>query len=158
MGDVAVAASLAPCQTIALFSRVKWSEKLQKQERQQRKSQPVLVINNQMSVKPATYSSRIATDIPLYEAPGASLDEYLKDKSRVFKAIFPDKRRSQQLSEELWRIQMLPIQFLFLTVWPVVDMKLKCKSRGEDYPPGVPQDITKVLELDIVSNMKETYY
>lgn len=53
---------------------------------------------------------------------------------------------------------MLPIQFLFLTVWPVVDMKLKCKSRGEDYPPGVPQDITKVLELDIVSNMKETYY
>lgn len=29
----------------------------------------------------------------------ASFDEYLEDKPRVFKAIFPDKRRSQQLNE-----------------------------------------------------------
>uniref|UniRef100_A0A2K1RA32 Uncharacterized protein n=1 Tax=Populus trichocarpa TaxID=3694 RepID=A0A2K1RA32_POPTR len=29
----------------------------------------------------------------------ASFDRYLEDKPRVFKAIFPDKRRSQQLNE-----------------------------------------------------------
>jgi hypothetical protein len=46
---------------------------------------------------------------------------------------------------------MLPINFLFLTVWPVVEMRLRCKSGGRDYPPGVPEEITKVLELDVVS-------
>lgn len=46
---------------------------------------------------------------------------------------------------------MLPIQFLYATVVPVVDIRLRCKSDGRDYPDGVPPDITKVLELDIVS-------
>lgn len=109
----------------------------------------VMIIENQM-VKPATYSSRISTDIPLYESPRASFDQYLEDKPRVFKAMFPDKQRSQRLNEEEWRVQMLPIQFLFLTVWPVIDMRLRRKSEGVDYPPGVPQDITKVVELDII--------
>ncbi|GAV77582.1 DUF1997 domain-containing protein [Cephalotus follicularis] len=102
-----------------------------------------------MALKPATHSSGISTDIPLYEAPGSSFDQYLEDKLRVFKAIFPDKRRSRQLNEEEWRIQMLPIQFLFLTVWPVVDVRLRCKENGKDYPPEIPHDITKFLELDI---------
>lgn len=79
------------------------------------------------TAKPSTYSSRISTDIPLYEIPGvkippffislslslcdgfdlvfefwngqASFDQYLEDKPRVFKAIFPDKRRSSQINE-----------------------------------------------------------
>ncbi|PSS30468.1 Protein of unknown function DUF1997 protein [Actinidia chinensis var. chinensis] len=113
------------------------------------KSQSALVIKNQIT-KPATYSYRITTDIPLDESPRASFDQYLEDKPRVFKAIFPDKRRSNRLNEEEWRIQMLPIQFLFLTVWPVIDMKLKCKSQGLDYPPQIPQHITKLVELDII--------
>ncbi|KAI4389261.1 hypothetical protein MLD38_001502 [Melastoma candidum] len=98
---------------------------------------------------PSTYTSRISTDIPLYESPGASFDQYLEDKPRVFDAIFPDKRRSQRLSEDEWRIQMLPIQFLFLTVWPVIDMRLRCESTGRHYPPGIPHDVSKVLELGI---------
>lgn len=109
----------------------------------------MMIINSQM-VTPATYSSSITTDIPLYESPRASFDQYLENKPRVFKAIFPDKRRSQQLNQEEWRIDMLPIRFLFLTVSPVIDMRLRCKSGGKDYPPGVPCDITKVLELEIV--------
>ncbi|VFQ91950.1 unnamed protein product [Cuscuta campestris] len=98
----------------------------------------------------STYSSKISTNIPLYELPGASFDRYLEDKPRVFKAIFPDKRRSQQLNEEEWRIHMLPVQFLFLSALPVVDMRLRCKSEGIGYPSGVPTDVSKVLELDIV--------
>ncbi|CAD5333482.1 unnamed protein product [Arabidopsis thaliana] len=89
-------------------------------------------------------------DIPLNESPQALFDEYLEDKSRVFEAMFPDKPRSHRLNEEEWRIQMLPINFLFLTVWPVVDMRLRCKSNGQDYPPDVPLDITKVLELNMM--------
>ncbi|XP_011098659.1 uncharacterized protein LOC105177275 isoform X2 [Sesamum indicum] len=80
----------------------------------------VMKVEAQM-VNPSTYSSRISTDIPLYETPG-----------------------------EEWRVHMLPIEFLFLTVSPVIDMRLRCKSCGKGYPPGVPQDISKVLELDII--------
>ncbi|KAL2499917.1 Protein of unknown function (DUF1997) [Abeliophyllum distichum] len=108
-----------------------------------------VVVKSQMT-NSSTYSSRISTDIPLYEIPGASFDQYLEDKPRVFRAIFPDKPRSQQLNEEEWRIHMLPIDFLFHTVYPVIDMRLKCKSNGIGYPPGVPRHISKVLELDII--------
>ncbi|KAK9114303.1 hypothetical protein Syun_021100 [Stephania yunnanensis] len=104
-------------------------------------------VKNEM--KPSTFSARIATDIPLNESLEVSFDQYLTHRSRVFKAIFPDKRRSKRLNEEEWRIHMLPIKFLFLTVWPVVDMRLKYKTQGKDYPAGVPLDTTMVLELNV---------
>lgn len=63
--------------------------------------------------------------MPLYEPPGVSFDEYLLDRARVFRAMFPDESRSQRLSDEEWRIQMLPLQFLLLTVHPVVVMQLR---------------------------------
>ncbi|KAK2994600.1 hypothetical protein RJ640_025654 [Escallonia rubra] len=119
-------------------------------KRQCRGMNRALTMTKSEMAPPATYSSRITTDISLYESPGASFDQYLEDKPRVFKAIFPDKRRSQQLNEDEWRIDMLPIQFLFLTVLPVIDMRLRCKSQAKDYPAGVPRDITTVLELDII--------
>ncbi|KAI8534023.1 hypothetical protein RHMOL_Rhmol10G0056000 [Rhododendron molle] len=62
------------------------------------KSRSPLVIKNQMT-KPNTYSSRISTDTPLFESPEASFDEYLEDKTRMVKAIFPDKRSRQRLNE-----------------------------------------------------------
>lgn len=55
--------------------------------------------------------------------------------------------------QEEWRVDMLPIEFLFLTVSPVIDMRLRCKSSGIGYPPGVPRDISKVLDLEIVSKL-----
>lgn len=44
---------------------------------------------------------------------------------------------------------MIPIQFLFLTASPVVDMRLRLRSSGIGYPPQVPPDISKVLDLEI---------
>lgn len=154
-----VAGFLAPCQQNHPVCRVenfisrKWQVKLKNSELQcyaniKSKSQKYLV-RNELAVKPATYSARISTDIPLYETPGALFDDYLEDKPRIFNAMFPDKHRSQQLNQDEWRIQMLPLQLLVLNVWPVVDLRLRCKSRGRDYPPDVPHHITKVLELDI---------
>ncbi|KAH7656409.1 hypothetical protein IHE45_18G072900 [Dioscorea alata] len=97
---------------------------------------------------PVTFSSTISTDIPLYEPPGqASFDDYIQDRPRVFNAMFPDKRRSKRLNDEEWQIQMLPIQFLFATVMPVVVMRLKCRSLGKNYPSGVPLHATRVLDL-----------
>ncbi|GLT56528.1 hypothetical protein SLA2020_295630 [Shorea laevis] len=153
MSEVA-AGFLAPCQFKYLFcgfdsfSRGKWTVKLKKQELQYHATTKLKPLY-QITVKAATYSSRIATDIALYESPGAMFDHYLENRPRVFEAVFPDKRRSQRINKEEWRVQMLPINFLFLTVWPVVDMRLRCKSEGIDYPPEIPCDITKVLELDI---------
>lgn len=77
-----------------------------------------------------TYSSSIDTDMPLYEPPGVSFDEYLENRPRVFRAMFPDESRSQQLSDEEWRIQMLPLEFLLITVRPVVVMQLRNRGAG----------------------------
>ncbi|PKI47915.1 uncharacterized protein LOC116209375 isoform X2 [Punica granatum] len=161
MGEVGAAASLGFCINGSGFGTGKL--KLQQQQLVMLKnrarcpmeltgtrSRKLLVVKSETGKKPSSYTSKIATDIPLYEAPGASFDQYLEDKPRVFKAIFPDKRRSQRLNEEEWRIQMLPIQFLFLKVWPQIDMRLRCRSMGKDYPAGVPHDVSKVLELDII--------
>ncbi|KAI9153023.1 hypothetical protein LWI28_004584 [Acer negundo] len=141
MGEIA---SAAKCQNCIVLNKLMMMKKKKKQEWTGKRSQPLI------KIQAATYSSTISTDIPLYESPGASFDQYLEDKPRVFNAIFPDKQRCHQLTQEEWRIQMLPIDFLFLTVWPVVDMRLRCKRGGRDYPPQVPFDITKVLELDII--------
>ncbi|KAG9447438.1 hypothetical protein H6P81_013566 [Aristolochia fimbriata] len=99
------------------------------------------------SGKMSTFCSCIATDLPLQESSGASFDEYLEDRSRVFRAMFPEENRSRRLNEEEWRIQMLPLDFLFLSVRPVVDMRLRSISHAEDYPPGIPQTVNRVLHL-----------
>ncbi|KAM7461719.1 hypothetical protein LguiA_029840 [Lonicera macranthoides] len=103
-----------------------------------------------MVTPPSTYSSTISTDNPLSESPSASFDSYLDNKPRVFRAIFPHQQRTKRLNEEEWRIDMLPIQFLFLNARPIIDMRLRCKSKGKDYPAGVPCHMSKVLELKIV--------
>ncbi|KAK4367566.1 hypothetical protein RND71_011358 [Anisodus tanguticus] len=99
-----------------------------------------------------TYDSQITiqlADMPLFESPQASFDKYMEDKPRVFKAIFPENRGTQRLNEEEWRIRMEPIAFLFLTAWPVVNMRLRCKTKGKEYPSGVPTHTSMVLELKI---------
>lgn len=53
--------------------------------------------------------------------------------------------------QEEWRINMPPIQCLFLNVQPTADVKLIFKSNGEDYPPNIPHHISKILELHFVS-------
>ncbi|CAI5479933.1 unnamed protein product [Closterium sp. Yama58-4] len=54
----------------------------------------------------------------------APFHEYLKNPNRVFDAFFPDKQRSEKLSEDEWRIHMLPITFFLVTARPIVDMRI----------------------------------
>eukprot|EP01018_Ginkgo_biloba_P037883 Gb_37370 [translate_table: standard] len=98
--------------------------------------------------KTASFSSELSTDLPLYEPSQAPFEQYLSDRQRVFQAIFPDKRRSERLNEEEWRIHMLPIEFLFLSVYPVVDMSIMVKTSGEGYPSGISKNVSKVLTLE----------
>ncbi|KAK4604139.1 hypothetical protein RGQ29_012592 [Quercus rubra] len=88
-------------------------------------------------------------DVHLAKKTGrASFDQYLENESRILKATFTDGEK-MQVSEDEWRIQLPPLQFLFLTVQPIIDMRLRCKSKGKDYPSAVPCEITKVLELEM---------
>ncbi|KAK9040405.1 hypothetical protein V6N11_015567 [Hibiscus sabdariffa] len=80
----------------------------------------------------------------------ASFDDYLEDRHRAFSAMFPEKDSVQQLNQDEWRVKMIPFKILALKVWPMVDFRLACKSKGKDYPPEVPQDITTVLELHTI--------
>ncbi|CAF1858720.1 unnamed protein product [Brassica oleracea var. botrytis] len=59
------------------------------------------------TTKPSKYSSKFSTDVQLHESPQALFDEYLEDKSRVFKAMFPDKPKSYRLNEMKWELQGL---------------------------------------------------
>uniref|UniRef100_I1QWC3 Uncharacterized protein n=1 Tax=Oryza glaberrima TaxID=4538 RepID=I1QWC3_ORYGL len=54
-----------------------------------------------------SYSSSISTDMPLYEPPEVSFDEYLLDCARVFHAMFPDKSRSQRPNDTKWELRGL---------------------------------------------------
>lgn len=50
----------------------------------------------------------------------ASFDRYLENKPRVFKAIFPDKRRSQQLNE-VFVPYLSPLLFSIFWSFPLVN-------------------------------------
>ncbi|XP_061362238.1 uncharacterized protein LOC133305990 [Gastrolobium bilobum] len=102
------------------------------------------VIRNE---KTSSFSYRSIVNVPLYELPGASFDQYMDNKDRIIQAVFPDKGTAKQLNEEEWRIKMPPIQCLFLNVQPIADVRLTLKSNGEGYPPDIPHHITKILEL-----------
>ncbi|CAI5494707.1 unnamed protein product [Closterium sp. Naga37s-1] len=58
------------------------------------------------------------------QRPEAPFHEYLENPNRVFDAFFPDKQRSEKLSEDEWRIHMLPITFFLVTARPIVDMRI----------------------------------
>ncbi|KAG9159655.1 hypothetical protein Leryth_013611 [Lithospermum erythrorhizon] len=65
---------------------------------------------------PLTVSSKICTDIPFDEAP-----------------------------EDEWRIYMVPINTIFRTIQPVVEMRLKCNSNVFD-------DTSKVLVIEMINS------
>lgn len=52
---------------------------------------------------------------------------------------------------------MLPVQLLFLTITPVVEMRAKCRSNGEGYPLQVPLDIASILVFSVVCSPQSTF-
>jgi hypothetical protein len=79
----------------------------------------------------------------------ASIDEYLQNRPRIVGAVFPDKRKRTKLSDEEWSVQLLPIQFLFLSASPVIVMRFVSKSGGKEYPPHVPVKATSLLLMEV---------
>ncbi|KAG8097048.1 hypothetical protein GUJ93_ZPchr0013g35411 [Zizania palustris] len=96
-----------------------------------------------------TFSYRFNSDIPMTETPGASIDEYLQNMPRIVGAVFPDKRKRTKISDEEWSVQLLPIQFLFLSASPVIVMRFVSKSDGKEYPPHVPVKASSLLLMEV---------
>eukprot|EP00897_Mesotaenium_endlicherianum_P007891 jgi/Mesen1/712/ME000109S_10934 len=70
------------------------------------------------------FSSELMTDIPLRELFQVPFEDYMSDKERLVEAFFPDRQRCERLNDEVWRVQLLPINFFFLTVRPIIDMRI----------------------------------
>jgi len=98
-----------------------------------------------------TFSYKFNTDIPMSETQGASIDEYLQNSPRIVGAVFPDQRKRRKLNDEEWSVQLLPIQFLFLSASPVIVMRFVRKSGGKEYPPNVPIHATSLLLMEVVT-------
>eukprot|EP00899_Mesostigma_viride_P017705 jgi/Mesvir1/25936/Mv20930-RA.1 len=76
-----------------------------------------------LKAETVTIVGNTSVDIPLHEEP-IPLAEYLGDVNRIFYNIFPDRSRSEKLSDTLWRIRLEQHDFLFFRVTPVVDMQV----------------------------------
>ncbi|TVU48263.1 hypothetical protein EJB05_07893 [Eragrostis curvula] len=107
-----------------------------------------------------TFSYKFSSDIPMSETPGvylitwrfslqASIDEYLLNRTRIVGAVFPDQRKRRKLNDEEWSVQLLPIQFLFLSASPVIVMRFVSKSGGKEYPPNVPVHASSLLLMEV---------
>ncbi|CAD6209754.1 unnamed protein product [Miscanthus lutarioriparius] len=96
-----------------------------------------------------TFSYKFSTDIPMSETQGASIDEYLQNSPRIVGAVFPDQRKRRKINDEEWSVQLLPIQFLFLSASPVIVMRFVSKSGGKEYPPNVPVHATSLLLMEV---------
>ncbi|WJX70555.1 hypothetical protein P8452_54647 [Trifolium repens] len=124
--------------------------------------QPLLVLKNHSlsnyfhakkvirNERTSSFNYKSIANLPLNELPGASFDQYMDDKLRVVKAVFPDKGNIKQLNEEEWRIKMPPIQCILFSIQPTADVRLIFKSNGEEYPPQIPHHISKILELQFI--------
>jgi hypothetical protein len=71
----------------------------------------------------------------------------MEDQQRLFNALFPDGQRRVRLSDEEWRIQMLPIDFFFLQVRPVVDMRIVVTG----LEAGNKERVTKMVKLEVTN-------
>ncbi|NET10761.1 MAG: DUF1997 domain-containing protein [Symploca sp. SIO2B6] len=79
------------------------------------------------------------------EEQRVSIQHYLRQPQRVVQSLV-DPTRTEQIAQDIFRLKMRPIKFLFLSIQPTVDMKLwadadgtvhlrsvGCKVEGVDY-------------------------
>ncbi|BBM98689.1 hypothetical protein MPTK1_1g15460 [Marchantia polymorpha subsp. ruderalis] len=93
-----------------------------------------------------SFKGSVDTDLPLREIKNVPFEQYMSADDRIFNALFPDKQRRQRLSEEEWRIFMLPLQFFYLSVRPVVDMRVKLQDPRTK--PANGKSVSKLITLE----------
>ncbi len=66
--------------------------------------------------------------IPVPEQP-VPIQHYLRQPQRLVKALV-DPTRTEQLSQDCFRLKMRPLNFLMLSVQPIVDMRVWAEPNG----------------------------
>jgi len=113
------------------------------------------------------WAQTIRNDVRYQEINGVTMSSYLDDPSRVFKVMFPDTKRAERVSDEVYRIFMLERDFIVAKIQPVVDMRVyatpiklkngeaacrlnleavECKVRGLDIPDDFKLTVKGMLE------------
>ncbi|OIV90238.1 hypothetical protein TanjilG_01434 [Lupinus angustifolius] len=101
------------------------------------------------SKRNSTFNHKSSNQNILRELPEASFDEYLEEKGRIIRIIFPGKFPREQLNEEKWKVSLTPVEALFLTCQPVIHLTARCTSDAENYPPEVSRNVTKIFEVQV---------
>jgi len=76
-----------------------------------------------------TASQSVKITVPQQPIP---IQHYLRQPQRLVNALV-DTSRVQQLSEEVFRLQMRPLSFMSLSIQPTVDMRVWAESSGIIY-------------------------
>ncbi|KAL2653451.1 hypothetical protein R1flu_021579 [Riccia fluitans] len=98
------------------------------------------------SVQRVSFKGSVNTDLALGEFKDVPFEQYMSADDRIFNALFPDKKRRERLSDEDWRIFMLPLEFFFLSVKPIVDMRVKLQDAK--VKPSYGRYVSKMVTLE----------
>lgn len=68
------------------------------------------------------------------------IQHYLRQPQRLVRALF-DPNRVQQLSRDMFRLKLLPLKFMTLSIQPTVDLRVWAESNGTIYVQSVGCEI-----------------
>lgn len=88
------------------------------------------------------FTSSLSVDIPVPEQP-IPIQHYLRQPQRLVNALV-DPSRIQQLSAEVFRLKMRPLNFMSLSIQPTVDMRVWAESNGTVYLQSISCEILGV--------------
>ncbi|KAL3685327.1 hypothetical protein R1sor_003349 [Riccia sorocarpa] len=115
-------------------------------------ARPAVATRRKLSVSPiasaqhVSFKGSVDTDLAFREFKDVPFEQYMTADDRIFNALFPDKKRRQRLSDEDWRIFMLPLEFFFLSVRPIVDMRVKLQDAN--VKPVNGRNVSKMVTLE----------
>jgi hypothetical protein len=88
------------------------------------------------------FTASLSVEIPVPEQP-IPIQHYLRQPQRLVKALV-DPSRIGQLSEEVFRLKMRPLNFMTLSVQPTVDMRVWSEPNGTIQLRSVGSEIVGV--------------
>ena len=88
---------------------------------------------------PIRFTASQSVELVVPEQP-IPIQHYLRQPQRLIRAL-ADPSRTEQLSEEYFRLKMRPLNFLALSIQPVVDMRLWAESDGNIHLESVSSEI-----------------
>ncbi len=91
---------------------------------------------------PTSFTASLSVEIAVPEQP-IPIQHYLRQPQRLVSALV-DPSRVQQISEEVFRLKMRPLNFISLSIQPTVDMRVWAESNGTIHVKSIGCEILGV--------------